>query len=147
MDMDCIARSAPSPPKAADTPDAESNSASRAPPDALFAVIVLLAIGVATYAYRRYQRKMRAIDFTVAMARMKEAGQPVVKQAAMAKLYSSQVAEKVASKCVELLGGVGFTKSMGVEKLYRDAKIGAIYEGTSNIQMNTIAKLMSAEFR
>ena len=80
-------------------------------------------------------------------ARMKEAGQPVVKQAAMAKLYSSQVAEKVASKCVELLGGVGFTKSMGVEKLYRDAKIGAIYEGTSNIQMNTIAKLMSAEFR
>jgi len=80
-------------------------------------------------------------------ARMKEAGVPVVKEAAMAKLYSSQVAEKVASKCIELLGGVGFTKSFGVEKLYRDAKIGAIYEGTSNIQMNTIAKLMSAEYR
>ena len=80
-------------------------------------------------------------------ARMKEAGVPVVKEAAMAKLYSSQVAEKVASKCVELLGGVGFTKSFGVEKLYRDAKIGAIYEGTSNIQMNTIAKIMSLPYR
>ena len=63
----------------------------------------------------------------------------------MAKLYSSQVAEKVASKCIELLGGVGFTRSFGVEKLYRDAKIGAIYEGTSNIQLNTIAKLIAAQ--
>jgi len=80
-------------------------------------------------------------------ARLKESGMPVVKEAAMAKLYSSQVAEKVASKCVELLGGVGFTKSFGVEKLYRDAKIGAIYEGTSNIQLNTIAKLMSVPYR
>ena len=80
-------------------------------------------------------------------ARMKEAGVPVVKEAAMAKLYSSQVAEKVASKCVELLGGVGFTKSFGVEKLYRDAKIGAIYEGTSNIQLQTIAKLISADYK
>ena len=80
-------------------------------------------------------------------ARMKEAGLPIVKEAAMAKLYSSQVAERTASKCVELLGGVGFTKSFGVEKLYRDAKIGAIYEGTSNIQLNTIAKLVSAEYR
>jgi len=80
-------------------------------------------------------------------ARLKESGMPVVKEAAMAKLYSSQVAEKVASKCVELLGGVGFTKSFGVEKLYRDAKIGAIYEGTSNIQLNTIAKLMAVPYR
>ena len=80
-------------------------------------------------------------------ARMKEAGLPIVKEAAMAKLFSSQVAEKTASKCIELLGGVGFTKSFGVEKLYRDAKIGAIYEGTSNIQMNTIAKLISADYR
>jgi len=80
-------------------------------------------------------------------ARMKEAGLPVVKEAAMAKLYSSQVAERVASGCIELLGGVGFTKSMGVEKLYRDAKIGAIYEGTSNIQKNTIAKIMSSDYR
>jgi alkylation response protein AidB-like acyl-CoA dehydrogenase len=80
-------------------------------------------------------------------ARMKEAGVPVVKQAAMAKLYSSQVAERVASRCIELMGGVGFTKAYGVEKLYRDAKIGAIYEGTSNIQLNTIAKLISADYR
>jgi len=80
-------------------------------------------------------------------ARMKEAGVPVVKEAAMAKLYSSQVAERVASKCIELLGGVGFTKDLGVEKFYRDAKIGAIYEGTSNIQLQTIAKLISADYK
>ena len=80
-------------------------------------------------------------------ARLKESGAPLVQEAAMAKLYSSQVAERVASKCVELLGGVGFTRSYGVEKLYRDAKIGAIYEGTSNVQLNTIAKIMSAPYR
>uniref|UniRef100_A0A7S2IYQ6 short-chain 2-methylacyl-CoA dehydrogenase n=1 Tax=Haptolina brevifila TaxID=156173 RepID=A0A7S2IYQ6_9EUKA len=79
-------------------------------------------------------------------ARRKEAGLPLVKEAAMAKLFAGQVAERTASKCIELMGGVGFTKSMGVEKLYRDAKIGAIYEGTSNIQLNTIAKLYAAEF-
>ena len=65
----------------------------------------------------------------------------------MAKLIASRVAEKTASKCIELLGGVGFTKEYGVEKLYRDAKIGAIYEGTSNIQLNTIAKLISTDYR
>ena len=80
-------------------------------------------------------------------ARMKEAGVPVVQEAAMAKLLSSQVAERVASKCVELLGGAGFTRDYGVEKFYRDAKIGAIYEGTSNIQLQTIAKLMSAKYK
>jgi short/branched chain acyl-CoA dehydrogenase len=80
-------------------------------------------------------------------ARMKEAGVPVVQEAAMAKLIASQVAERVASKCIELLGGVGFTKDLGVEKFYRDAKIGTIYEGTSNIQLNTIAKLMSSKFK
>ncbi|KAL1525603.1 hypothetical protein AB1Y20_020457 [Prymnesium parvum] len=80
-------------------------------------------------------------------ARMKERGQRVVQDAAMAKLFCAQVAEKTASKCVELMGGVGFTKEYGVEKFYRDAKIGAIYEGTSNIQLNTIAKLLSAPFR
>jgi len=79
-------------------------------------------------------------------ARRKEAGLPVVKEAAMAKLFAGQVAERTASKCIELLGGVGFTKGMGVEKLYRDAKIGAIYEGTSNIQLNTIAKLVASEY-
>jgi short/branched chain acyl-CoA dehydrogenase len=80
-------------------------------------------------------------------ARRKERGLSVVKEAAMAKLYAGQVAERVASRCIELMGGVGFTKDYGVEKFYRDAKIGAIYEGTSNIQLNTIAKLISADYR
>jgi alkylation response protein AidB-like acyl-CoA dehydrogenase len=78
-------------------------------------------------------------------ARMKDAGQNFVKQAAMAKLYSSQVAERVASKCVEFHGGVGFTKEYPAEKFYRDAKIGSIYEGTTNMQLQTIAKLLINE--
>ncbi|KAI3640579.1 hypothetical protein MIR68_001457 [Amoeboaphelidium protococcarum] len=69
-----------------------------------------------------------------------------VKQAAMAKLYSSQVAQKAASLAIEWMGGVGFTKDLGIEKFYRDCKIGAIYEGTSNIQLNTIAKLVALEY-
>eukprot|EP00161_Ancyromonas_sigmoides_P016383 TRINITY_DN4372_c0_g1_i9.p1 TRINITY_DN4372_c0_g1~~TRINITY_DN4372_c0_g1_i9.p1 ORF type:complete len:402 (+),score=104.14 TRINITY_DN4372_c0_g1_i9:1466-2671(+) len=80
-------------------------------------------------------------------ARLKEAGQDFVTPAAMAKLYSSQVADRVASRCVEWLGGVGFTKEIPVERYYRDVKIGAIYEGTSNIQLNTIAKSISAKYR
>jgi len=80
-------------------------------------------------------------------ARIQQQGLPFVKQAAMAKLYSSQVATKVTSQCVELLGGVGFTKSMPVEKFYRDCKIGTIYEGTSFIQLNTIAKLVGKEYQ
>ncbi|MEM1350660.1 MAG: acyl-CoA dehydrogenase family protein, partial [Myxococcota bacterium] len=79
-------------------------------------------------------------------ARLKDAGQPFLKQAAMAKLYTSQVAERVASKCLELHGGVGFTTEYPAEKYYRDAKIGSIYEGTSNMQLQTIAKLMMAEY-
>lgn len=79
-------------------------------------------------------------------ARLKEAGRPFVKEAAMAKLYASQVAERVASRCVEWMGGVGFTKEFPVEKYYRDCKIGAIYEGTSNIQLQTIAKLLQSEY-
>jgi len=75
-------------------------------------------------------------------ARLKDASQPFTQQAAMAKLYSSQVAERVTSLCVELLGGYGYTKEYPVEKFYRDAKIGAIYEGTSNMQLQTIAKLL-----
>lgn len=75
-------------------------------------------------------------------ARLKDAGQPFVKEAAMAKLFSSQVAERAASLAVEFLGGVGFTKEYPVEKLFRDAKIGKIYEGTSNMQLATIAKLL-----
>ena len=75
-------------------------------------------------------------------ARMKDAGLNFVKEAAMAKLYSSRVAEKVSSKAIELYGGYGFVKDYPVEKLWRDSKIGAIYEGTSNMQLQTIAKLI-----
>lgn len=73
-------------------------------------------------------------------ARLRESGRPFLTEAAMAKYYASQVAENVASKAVEVFGGVGFTKDYPVEKLYRDAKIGRIYEGTSNMQRVTIAK-------
>ena len=73
-------------------------------------------------------------------ARMRDAGLPFVTEAAMAKYFASQIAETVASRAVEIFGGVGFTKDYPVEKLYRDAKIGRIYEGTSNMQKMTIAK-------
>jgi alkylation response protein AidB-like acyl-CoA dehydrogenase len=75
-------------------------------------------------------------------ARMKDVGMNFVKEAAMTKLFASQVAERVASLCVEIFGGVGFTKDYPAEKYYRDAKIGKIYEGTSNMQLQTIAKLV-----
>jgi butyryl-CoA dehydrogenase/short/branched chain acyl-CoA dehydrogenase len=75
-------------------------------------------------------------------ARLKDAGHDIAREGAMAKLYSSQVCERVTSLCVELLGGYGYTKDYPVEKFYRDAKIGTIYEGTSNMQLNTIAKLL-----
>ncbi len=75
-------------------------------------------------------------------ARMKDAGVPFVKEAAMAKLFSSQVAERVTSLAIEIYGGYGFSKDYPVEKYYRDAKIGKIYEGTSNMQLQTIAKLL-----
>ncbi len=79
-------------------------------------------------------------------ARLKDAGQPFIKEAAMAKLYASDVAERSASLAVEFLGGVGFTKEYPVEKFFRDAKIGKIYEGTSNMQLQTIAKLLLKEY-
>ena len=75
-------------------------------------------------------------------ARLKDAGQPFLTPAAMAKLYSSEMAQRVASMCIDLHGGYGFTKEYPVEKLYRDAKIGTIYEGTSNMQKQTIAKAL-----
>ena len=75
-------------------------------------------------------------------ARLRDAGEPFVTQAAMAKYFCSTIAEQIASQAVEILGGVGFTKDYPVEKLYRDAKIGRIYEGTSNIQRVTIAKAL-----
>ena len=75
-------------------------------------------------------------------ARLKDAGINFVKEAAMAKLYSSRVAERVTSKAIELYGGYGYVKDYPVEKYWRDSKIGAIYEGTSNMQLQTIAKLI-----
>jgi len=74
-------------------------------------------------------------------ARMKDTGVPFVKEAAMTKLFCSQVAEHVTSLAIEIYGGAGFTKDYPVEKYWRDAKIGKIYEGTSNMQLSTIAKL------
>src|SRR6266542_5892930 len=75
-------------------------------------------------------------------ARMKDAGMPFVKEAAMTKLLCSQVAERVTSLAIEIYGGYGFTKDYPVEKYWRDSKIGKIYEGTSNMQLATIAKLV-----
>jgi alkylation response protein AidB-like acyl-CoA dehydrogenase len=75
-------------------------------------------------------------------ARLKDSGKPFVKEAAMAKLYSSRVAERVSSKAIELYGGYGYVKDYPVEKFWRDSKIGAIYEGTSNMQLQTIAKFI-----
>jgi butyryl-CoA dehydrogenase/short/branched chain acyl-CoA dehydrogenase len=75
-------------------------------------------------------------------ARLKDAGQPFVREAAIAKWFAAEVAERVSSRAVDLLGGYGFTKEYPVEKLYRDAKIGKIYEGTSFMQLQTIAKLL-----
>jgi butyryl-CoA dehydrogenase/short/branched chain acyl-CoA dehydrogenase len=75
-------------------------------------------------------------------ARMKDAGLDFVKEAAMTKLFASEVAERVTSMAVEIYGGYGFTKDYPVEKYWRDSKIGKIYEGTSNMQLQTIAKLV-----
>jgi butyryl-CoA dehydrogenase/short/branched chain acyl-CoA dehydrogenase len=75
-------------------------------------------------------------------ARLRDAGRPFLQEAAMCKLFSSQVAERVTSLAVQLYGGYGYVKDYPVEKLFRDAKIGQIYEGTSNMQLQTIAKLL-----
>ncbi|MBV6521897.1 MAG: Acyl-CoA dehydrogenase [Gemmatimonadaceae bacterium] len=75
-------------------------------------------------------------------SRLKDAGQDIVREGAMAKLFASQVCERVTSLCVELFGGYGYTRDFPVEKFYRDAKIGSIYEGTSNMQLQTIAKAL-----
>jgi alkylation response protein AidB-like acyl-CoA dehydrogenase len=118
----------------------------------------------AKYSHERHQfgksiAKFQAVQFTLAemaieieaarlmvynAARMKDAGINFVKEAAMAKYFVSTVAEKVASQAVEIFGGYGFVKDYPVEKLYRDAKIGKIYEGTSNMQLATISKLILA---
>ena len=79
-------------------------------------------------------------------ARKKEAGEDFVKDAAMAKLFSSQVASRTAGLAIEWMGGMGFVREGIAEKMWRDSKIGAIYEGTSNIQLQTIAKLLQKEY-
>jgi alkylation response protein AidB-like acyl-CoA dehydrogenase len=75
-------------------------------------------------------------------ARLKDRGLPFQREAAMAKLFSSQVADRTTSQCLELFGGYGYSKEYPAEKFYRDAKIGTIYEGTSNMQLQTIAKIL-----
>ena len=75
-------------------------------------------------------------------ARLKMAGKPFVKESSFAKLFASETAERVSSAAIEIFGGIGFTKDCPVEKLYRDAKIGKIYEGTVNIQLQTIARTL-----
>nr|XP_046189581.1 short/branched chain specific acyl-CoA dehydrogenase, mitochondrial-like [Oncorhynchus gorbuscha] len=79
-------------------------------------------------------------------ARLKEAGRPFIKEACMAKYFTSEVATLTTSKCIEWMGGVGFTKDYPVEKYYRDCKIGTIYEGTTNIQLSTMAKFIDKEY-
>lgn len=79
-------------------------------------------------------------------ARKKEAGEDFVRDAAMAKLYASQVAGRVSGSAIEWMGGMGFVREGIAEKMWRDSKIGAIYEGTSNIQLQTIAKLLQKEY-
>jgi alkylation response protein AidB-like acyl-CoA dehydrogenase len=96
----------------------------------------------------QFQLAEMAVDIEAARllvynaARLKDQGKQFLKEAAIAKLYSSRVAEKVSSKAVELYGGYGFVKDYPVEKFWRDSKIGAIYEGTSNMQLQTIAKML-----
>lgn len=107
---------------------------------------------IASFQGMQFQYARTAVEIEAARlmvynaARLKDAGLPFVKEAAMAKLFSSEVAERAASQCVEFFGGVGFTKEYPAEKYYRDAKIGKIYEGTSNMQLATIAKLLQAEY-
>ena len=103
---------------------------------------------IASFQGMQFQIAQMAIDVETSKlmvynaARLKDAGKDFVREAAMAKYHSSQVAERVASLAVECLGGYGFVKDYPVEKLYRDAKIGKIYEGTSFMQLMTIAKIL-----
>ncbi|MCX7631735.1 MAG: acyl-CoA dehydrogenase [Turneriella sp.] len=103
---------------------------------------------VASFQGMQFQLAQMAVDVETARlmvynaARLKDAGKDFVKEAAMAKYHASQVAERVASLAVECFGGYGFVKDYPVEKLYRDAKIGKIYEGTSFMQLMTISKII-----
>ncbi|XP_053197298.1 short/branched chain specific acyl-CoA dehydrogenase, mitochondrial [Scomber japonicus] len=79
-------------------------------------------------------------------ARLKQAGRPFIKEACMAKYFTAEVATLTTSKCIEWMGGVGFTKDYPIEKYYRDCKIGTIYEGTTNVQLSTMAKFIDKEY-
>ncbi|KAH8929860.1 acyl-CoA oxidase [Atractiella rhizophila] len=99
------------------------------------------------YAFQRKQfgqpvAKFQGMEFQYA----EEEGRNFTKEAAMAKYYASQIAQKASGSAIEWAGGVGFTRETGIEKYWRDSKIGAIYEGTSNIQLQTIAKFISKQF-
>jgi short/branched chain acyl-CoA dehydrogenase len=80
-------------------------------------------------------------------ARLVESGEPFVKQAAMAKWYAADVAQQTCVKCIDWMGGVGFSKDFIQEKFYRDVKIGSIYEGTYNMQLSTIAKHLEKMYK
>eukprot|EP00916_Digyalum_oweni_P007807 GHVL01013123.1.p1 GENE.GHVL01013123.1~~GHVL01013123.1.p1 ORF type:complete len:455 (+),score=47.05 GHVL01013123.1:78-1367(+) len=100
------------------------------------------------FQYAQARTEIEAVKLMVYnAAALKEAGEDFAMEAAMAKLKAAQVAESVASQAVEWLGGNGFSKEFPVEKLFRDSKIGSIYEGTSNIQLETIAKLVQKQFK
>ncbi|EJD00813.1 acyl-CoA oxidase [Fomitiporia mediterranea MF3/22] len=107
---------------------------------------------VGTFQGMAFQIAQAATDITSARlltynaARRKEEGKSFTKEAAMAKLAASQVAQQVSGLAIEWAGGVGFTRETGIEKYWRDSKIGAIYEGTSNIQLQTIAKFIQKEY-
>ncbi|KAL1700397.1 acyl-CoA dehydrogenase/oxidase [Schizophyllum commune] len=107
---------------------------------------------VGTFQGMQFQMAEAAVDIEAARlltynaARRKDQGLPFAKQAAMAKYHSSVVAQRVAGSAIEWAGGVGFTRETGIEKYWRDSKIGAIYEGTSNIQLQTIAKFIQKDY-
>ncbi|KAI0706936.1 acyl-CoA oxidase [Cerioporus squamosus] len=107
---------------------------------------------VGTFQGMQFQQAEAAIEIEAARlltynaARRKEEGLDFVREAAMAKYYASQVAQKVSGAAIEWCGGIGFTRETGIEKYWRDSKIGAIYEGTSNIQLQTIAKMIQKQY-
>jgi len=107
---------------------------------------------IGTFQGMAFQIAQAAIDIesarllTYNASRLKEEGQPFTKEAAMAKYWASTVAQRVSGSAIEWAGGIGFTRETGIEKFWRDSKIGAIYEGTSNIQLQTIAKFIQKEY-
>ncbi|KAG6873989.1 hypothetical protein C0995_007945 [Termitomyces sp. Mi166 len=107
---------------------------------------------VGTFQGMQFQIASAAVELETARlltynaARLKEEGRPFTMEAAMAKYWTSQVAQKVSGSAIEWAGGLGYTRETGIEKFWRDSKIGAIYEGTSNIQLQTIAKFIQKEY-